>query len=210
MWWRTKLSFKQASRWLGGRRALVWVHCSAVLTAIGSGGDPQGTARNAGSEEELGGALGVVGGGGGGGAHICLSAGRDEWLGDNRASAAGRKMIPCPAVATSHVGRDPPLLPPPRYPHLLAAPVGKWEARTWTGTSAGWWQNQANDNNATLMQAISNFYFYFLGELNWQRDLVRWCSHSERCTAAGSLRFSLWNLAHPPCQRLIDGISDPS
>lgn len=62
----TKLSFKQASQicggwlggWLGGWRVLVWVHCSRVLTAISSGGDPQGTVRNAGSEEELREALG--------------------------------------------------------------------------------------------------------------------------------------------------------
>lgn len=88
----TKLSFIQASQICGGWRVLVWVHCSTVLTAISSGGDPQGTVRNAGSEEELREALGVRGGA----AHICLSAGRDEWLRDNRASAAGRKMIPVP------------------------------------------------------------------------------------------------------------------
>lgn len=87
-----------------------WVfgHIGTALTAI-SGEDPLGKVRNAGRW------------GGSGAAHIWLSASRDEWLGDNRASAAGRKMIPRPAVAADYTGKASSPLPPPTptcYQHL--------------------------------------------------------------------------------------------
>lgn len=85
-------------------------HTGTVLTAI-----------TVGESEEF-----WVGGGGvkfGETAHIWLSASRDEWLGDNRASAAGRKMIPLPRCGTRPCWRG--LFPAPPDPHLLPPPVGK-------------------------------------------------------------------------------------
>lgn len=66
-------------------------------------------------------------GGGSRAAHIFLSASRDEWLGDNGASAAGRKMIPATRCG-SQPRRWRGLLPARGDPHLLAAPVGKWKS----------------------------------------------------------------------------------
>lgn len=82
-------------------------YISPALTAISSG-EPQGKVRNAGSRRVRG------------AEHIWLSASHDEWLGDNRASAAGRKMIPWPAVAAGHAGKASSPLPsaPTCHQHL--------------------------------------------------------------------------------------------
>lgn len=77
-----------------------------------------------------GGKWGMLGAGGvRGAAHIWLSASRDEWLRDNRASAAGRKMIPRPSVAARHAA--------PLDLHLFLAPVEEvasvTEADQWGG-----------------------------------------------------------------------------